>query len=161
MNKLILPSRIVAKVDIANVHAALRTLNLTVDKEEIISKNMGKSTANAIKAFQKKYKLRVTGKLNKQTINVMNEELFDAHYSLSKTRTAKLHNLFELLSVTISKEERKSRVVGTRTRKVIKDFQKKIRIKADGKINQTLLDALHEKVITQKFTAKNQYNISK
>ncbi|WP_308993434.1 neuraminidase-like domain-containing protein [Mariniflexile litorale] len=156
MDKLKLTSKKISKTDVSNIHLALRKLNLKVDKTELEIKNLGVSTTNAIKEFQKKKKLPATGKLNKKTIDILNVELFDAHHTNSKTRTVKLHDLLERLSIEIPKEEKQNRATGPETRKAIKSLQKEVGLKADGKISEALLNELHEKVIAKKYTTKTQ-----
>jgi len=156
MDKLKLTSKKISKTDVSNIHLALRKLNLKVDKTELSSKNVGDSTINAIKSFQKKQKLPATGKLNKKTIDILNTELFDAHHTNSKSRTVKLHNLLERLSVEIPKEEKQNRITGPKTRKAIKDLQKEIGLKADGKVSEALLKEVNEKVIAKRYTTKTQ-----
>lgn len=156
MNKLGLSSKKTSNKDVRNIHAALRALNLKVDKKEVVSSNLGVSSIDAIKSFQKEHKLNVTGTLTDQTLVVLNEALADAYYSNNKGRTTKIHNLLERLDIPIPIVEKRNRVFGPNSRKAIKQFQREAGISEDGKINEAVIEKLHERVIAKKFTTKTQ-----
>ena len=157
MDKLKLTSKKTSKKDVANIHSALRTLNLKVDKKEVVSKTMGESTIKAIKSFKKKHNISSkTGTLTKKTLEVMNEVLADAHYTNSKTRTAKLHDLLERLEVSVPLDEKRSRITGPKTRKAIEKFQKMAGLPVDGKVDESTVNEMHERVIAKKYTTKTQ-----
>lgn len=145
-----------SKKDVTNIHTALRTLNLKVDKKEVISKNLGTSSIDAIISFQKKHKLKATGALTERTVTVMNEVLADAHYTNSKTRTAKMHDLLERLEIPVPLDEKRNRISGPKTRKAIEKFQKMAGIPIDGKLDETVIAKMHERAIAKKYTTKTQ-----
>ncbi len=145
-----------SKGDIVNLHTAFKKLKLNIAEDEITRKQMGKSTKDAIKDFQTKHKLSADGELNDETLSVLNAELFDMHHTYSKTRTRKLHDLLEKIGIPVTAEEKKSRIVGDKTRNAIKLFQKKYGLAADGKLNETVLDKLHEEVIKNTYSTKTQ-----
>ncbi|MFV9645288.1 MAG: peptidoglycan-binding protein, partial [Desulfobacterales bacterium] len=156
MKKLNFPLDTKSKGDIANLHTALKKLKLNIAEDEITRKLIGKSTKNALKDFQKKHNLPDDGKLNVETLSVLNAELFDMHHTYSKTRTKKLHDLLEKIEFSVAAEEKKSRVVGENTRNAIKLFQKKYGLAANGQLSETLLDKLHEDVIKKTYSTKTQ-----
>lgn len=144
------------KKEITELHLALNKLNLKVASTEKTSKVIGQSTKDALKEFQRKNNITASGKLNKATLNVLNTELEDAFYTKSKTRTARLHDLFEKLTVNIPKKEKQDRVSGAATRKAIEKLQKDMGMNIDGKINDAFVEKLQEKVIAKKYATKNQ-----
>ncbi|CAM4076720.1 neuraminidase-like domain-containing protein [Zobellia nedashkovskayae] len=156
MDKLKLTSKKTSEKDAVSIHRALRTLNLKVDKKEVVSKTLGTSSVDAIKSFQKKHKLKATGTMTERTVTVMNELLADAHYTNSKTRTARLHDILERLEIPIPIEEKKKRFSGPQTRKAIEKFQKMAGILVDGKIDESVIAKMHERVIAKKYTTKTQ-----
>lgn len=156
MEKLSISLRNISKRNIADLHSAIEKLGLKVATEEASSKRIGETTTEAIKAIQKRNKLTVTGKLNAKTVEVLNAELFDTHHTKSKTRAEKLHTLLEKVGIPILLDEKKNRLVGEDTRAAIKKFQKKFRLKADGRLSEKLLDKLHEEVIKKTYSTKTQ-----
>ncbi len=156
MEKLIFSLDKITKVDVSNLLFALKKLKLKVSDAEINSKNIGESTVKAIKDIQKKNKLNVDGKLNEETLKVLNDELFDKHHTYSKTRTKKLHELLGKIDLLVGADEKRKRIVGIETRKAIESFQKKAGLNVDGNISETVLDKLHEEVIKKIFSTKTQ-----
>jgi peptidoglycan hydrolase-like protein with peptidoglycan-binding domain len=156
MKKLNFPLDTKSKGNIADLHTALKKLKLNIAEDEIARKLIGKSTKNALKDFQMKHKLSDDGKLNVETLSVLNAELFDMHHTYSKTRTKKLYDLLEKIEFPVAAEERKSRVVGENTRNAIKLFQKKYGLAANGQLSETVLDKLHEDVIKKTYSTKTQ-----
>ena len=156
MKKLNLLSDKITKGDISDIHAALKKLKLNVLDDEISSKRIGESTVKAIKDIQKKSKLPVNGKLNDETLKVLNTELFDVHHTRNKTRTEKLHTLLDKLELPVEANEKRGRIVGDATRKAIESFQKKSGLTVDGKISEAVLDKLHEEVIKKTYSTKTQ-----
>ena len=129
---------------------------MNVLDDEISSKRIGESTVKAIKDIQKKSKLPVNGKLNDETLKVLNTELFDVHHTRNKTRTEKLHTLLDKLELPVEANEKRGRIVGDATRKAIESFQKKSGLTVDGKISEAVLDKLHEEVIKKTYSTKTQ-----
>ena len=124
MKKLNFPLSTKSKSDIANLHMAFKLVKLPVAEDEVRKKQLGNSTKNAIKGFQKNHDLSVDGELNDATLSILNNELFDNYHVVSKTRTKKLHELLERLDIPVAAEEKKSRKLGEKTRDAIKSFQK-------------------------------------
>lgn len=156
MEKLDISSRNISKRNVADLHSALEKLDFKVVDEETSSKRIGETTGEAIKEIQKRNKLPATGKLNARTVEALNAELLDVHYTRSKTRTKKLHALLEKIDIPVSIEEKKSFIAGDETRAAIKKFQKKHRLRADGRLNDKVLEKLHEEVIKKTYSTKTQ-----
>lgn len=156
MIKLNIPLDKITKSNISDLHFALTKLKLKVVDDEISHKRMGETTVKAIKDIQKRNKLAVNGKLDDKTLGVLNAELFDVHHTLNKTRTNKLHALLEKIKLPVTSAERCSRTVGDTTRKAIELFQKKAGLTVDGKLNEAVLDKLHEVVIKETYKTKTQ-----
>lgn len=156
MNKLNFPLDKISKNNISELHGALKKLKLNVLDDEIHGKRMGESTVKAIKDIQKKNKLPVNGKLNDETLKVLNTELFDVHHTHNKTRTEKLHALLDKLELPVAANEKLGRIAGDATRKAIEAFQKKTGLAVDGKLSEAVLDKLYEEVIKKTFSTKTQ-----
>ncbi len=156
MKKLNISPKNISKRNIADLHTALGKLDLKVTAEEVSSKRIGETTAEAIKEIQKRNKLTATGKLNAETVESLNVELFDLHHTRSKTRIEKLHTLLEKIDISIPAEEKNRRITGEETRTAIKKFQKKYRMKADGRLNEKLLEKLNEEAIKKTYSTKTQ-----
>ncbi len=156
MEKLHVPLERVTKKNVFKLHRALIRLDLTVAGEELAGKRMGASTESAIKDVQRKNKLKPTGNLDTETLNALNAELFDVHHTLNKTRIEKLHGLLEKVGAPIAAEETKSRRVGEDTRDTIKRLQEEFGIPADGRVSESFLDTLNDKVIEKRFSTKTQ-----
>ncbi|VAW74760.1 Insecticidal toxin complex protein TccB1 [hydrothermal vent metagenome] len=141
---------------VANLHTALRLMEIDISEEEIKNKKLGTSTKKAIEKFQKKHDLSVDGDLGRKTLAVMNAELFDRHVSLSKTRTSKLHVMLDKLDSPVSENDKAKRQLGRSTRNSIKELQKKMRLTEDGKLSDKLFDKIQEAVIKKTLSTKTQ-----
>ncbi|MFB6454089.1 neuraminidase-like domain-containing protein [Chitinophaga sp. Hz27] len=148
-----------SQIKAADLHLALKKLQLNIADKEISDKNIGATTLAAIKAFQEKHELPTDGQLNEKTIVKMNSELLDVFFTLNKTRTEKLQAMLAKTGITVSPEEIKTRHTGDSTRKAIEAFQRKNGLPPDGKISETLLDKLDQEVIKQTLSAKTQVAI--
>jgi len=156
MRKLNIQLDKLSKRNISDIHIALGKLTRTIADDEINNRRMGETTTLAINDIQKRNNLHVTGKLDAQTLEVINNELHDAYYSLNKTRTKRLHALLEKVKLIVAADETRSRRVGNTTRKAIEIFQKQAGFTVDGKLTEAVLDKLHETVITETYKSKNQ-----
>ena len=156
MEKLDIRVGSISKRNVVDLQSALKKLDLSVAVDEVSGKRIGETTVEAIKEVQKRHKLAATGKLNAKTIEVLNTELFDVHYTQSKTRTEKLDTLLEKMDIPIPAGEKKRRIVGEGTREAIKAFQKKYRLKADGRLTEKLLDKLQEEVVKKTYSTKTK-----
>lgn len=156
MIKLNIPLTKISKSNISDLHSALTKLKLQVGDDEMNSKQIGETTVKAIKDIQKRNKLTANGNLNAKTLDVLNAELFDVHHTQNKTRTKKLHALLEKIQLPVAADEMRSRTVGASTRKAIELFQKKAKLPVDGKLSESVLDKLHEEVISKKYSTKTQ-----
>ena len=156
MKKLNFPQYTRSRADIANLHTAFKLVKLNVSEEEIAKKRFGQSTQNAIKDFQKRHKLPVDGNLDEATLSILNDELFDIHHAVSKTRTKKLHDLLDKLELPVATDEKNTRKFGEDTRRAIKLFQKQKRLKQTGKLDETIFAKLQEAVIKKTYSTKTQ-----
>jgi peptidoglycan hydrolase-like protein with peptidoglycan-binding domain len=156
MEKINISAENISKRNVADLHTALKKLNLKVVAEETDSKRIGETTVKAIKDIQERNKMTVTGEIDTKTIRVLNAELFDVHHTQSKTRTAKLHALLEKVGTQIPEEEKKKRIAGPETRAAIESFQKKYGLKADGQMDEVIFDKLHKEAIKETYSTKTQ-----
>ncbi|RYY66498.1 MAG: peptidoglycan-binding protein, partial [Chitinophagaceae bacterium] len=149
------------KTDIANLHTALTSLNLTIDAKALAEKKIDTTTTEAIKEVQKKFDLPPNGTLDEKTLSAVNISVHDNHVTANKYRTANLHSLFEKLKIDISPEEKNKRVARSDTRKAIEKFQTEEGLPADGRLSEDVLEKMHNRIIKDKFYAapKNQRGI--
>jgi peptidoglycan hydrolase-like protein with peptidoglycan-binding domain len=152
MKKLYVSSNGMSKNEVSELHSALKRLKLNLPETEGDGGNLEEVTATTLRDFQTKNRLEASGKLDLETVNVLNAELFDVHHAENKTRAEKLHALLEKIDLPVSAEERRQRRVGDDTRRAIADFQKKAGIPADGKISETLIEKLHDEVIKKTYS---------
>jgi peptidoglycan hydrolase-like protein with peptidoglycan-binding domain len=156
MNKLNFSTENMPKRYIAELQTVLEKLDLKVALEEKTAKRIGQTTTRAIEQIQKRNNVTTSGKLDNKTIEVINAELFDIHHTQSKVRTEKLHTLLEKAGISLPSEEKKNRIAGEATREAIKKFQTNNRLKTDGRLNETVLERLHEEVIKKTYSTKTQ-----
>ncbi len=125
----------------------LQKLNFKIDKAEEERRVAGDSTLKAIKEFQKKEGLPVTGKLTGDVVNRLNEAVIKEKL---KTKTQKSNLQYKLqhvgrianLNVSISDNELKDKNLGTTSKNLIKAFQQKYNLPATGEINKATLDKI-------------------
>jgi peptidoglycan hydrolase-like protein with peptidoglycan-binding domain len=156
MKKLELSSAKIERSDIADLHLALKKLNLAVADHEVNEKRLGESTEYAIKAIQKNASLPETGKLDDQTVGALNAELFDVHHTLDKTRASKLQSMLERLELPVAREEKRARIVGDSTREALKSFQERESLPPSGKLTDAVMDKLHEAVIKKTYSTRTK-----
>ncbi len=144
------------KKDITALHEALSKLNFNIPAAALQSGKMDDSTITALKAFQKNKKLKASGKVTSDTIDQINNELFDHFVSTSKIRTQRIQKLLVRIKIPVAADELSKRIVGDSTRKAIQKFQKKIGVPADGKINPQSLTALQNEAIKEILSTKTQ-----
>ncbi|MFH2059234.1 MAG: neuraminidase-like domain-containing protein [Pseudomonadota bacterium] len=159
MERLNISAGKISTRNIGDLHKALTRLNLKVEDDEINCRRMGETTVGAIKDIQKRNKLPANGKLDLKTIEALNAELFDSHHTQNKMRIKKLRMVLEKVGIKIPEEERKLPVMGEQTRKAIKEFQKKYRFKADGRLNDKVFEKLQDVAVVKTFSTKNQKGI--
>ncbi len=157
MKKLELTAAKKSKKDVNNIHIALKKLRLSIDKKELLAKEVGSTTIEAIKAFQKKNKIPTTGRLNKNTLKKINEELEHTYFARNKTRITKLHSNLERLGYKVDNKERNLRHIDTTTRRALRNFARKNGLSlAEGRITEALVIKLEEAAIKKRFTTKTQ-----
>jgi peptidoglycan hydrolase-like protein with peptidoglycan-binding domain len=146
----------ISEENIVDLHAALTELELTVAGGELSARSIGETTIDAIKIIQKRNDLTADGELDAQTLVAINTELFDVHHTLSKTRTARLHELLERLGCPVSSDEVRSRTAGLSTRKAVESFQRRAGLTEDGKLSEQVLAMMHEEAIKMRYSTRTQ-----
>ena len=98
-----------------------RMLNLHdgISKSELSRKELGATTAAALKALQQKFGLTVTGALDSQTLSRLNQAMEHEFIAQSKSRTQRLQQLLQDAGYGIGPDELKERCLGPNTRAAI------------------------------------------
>ncbi|MBE9592849.1 MAG: peptidoglycan-binding protein, partial [Proteobacteria bacterium] len=135
------------KKDIVYLHAALKKLRQDIASEEVNRNELGKTTKVAILKFQKQAGLKADGTLSPETVEKIKEELEHVYYGGSKTRTGKIQGMLERLGQKVDPEDIKSRTFGTSTEKAIRQFQKKVGLPDDGRLNENVANKLNEEAL--------------
>lgn len=144
-------------------------LNLEIDANEIKKKELGDTSVKFIKAFQEKYKLPVTGEVNKATLDKINSVAASKGTFVKKISTppvldlktvtkelrlntvspkvAELQKQLSFLGYKISENEFKSQTFGNTTTKALSDLQKKNGIAITGHYDRATI-AIVNKVVS-------------
>ncbi len=145
------------KEEVATLHKLLSNMNFKVAEKEVAESRVGASSIKAIKKIQDENNLEVSGKLDANTVELLNREQVDFYFRKSKTRIAGLHEKLEKLGLEIGKDEKKSRHLGEATRDAIASFASSTGIETkDGKITEELYAKLVQEGINQKYSTKTQ-----
>lgn len=150
------PERNPGRRDIGRLHAALKKLRIKVSEDEVRRGEIGDATKDAIKDFQKRNRLRVDGVIGPKTIAALQSEMAHSFFARSKPRTTKLHEMLGRLGYKLDNDEAKGRLFGKTTEKALKDFQKKQRLTADGRMNQGVFKRLEKEALEARFQTKTQ-----
>jgi peptidoglycan hydrolase-like protein with peptidoglycan-binding domain len=142
--------------DVQALHAVLKNLRIPVAKEEIRRGELGDATKEAIKEFQPRAKLRVDDVIGPKTVAGLQSEIAHAFIARSKTRTANLHEKLQRLGYELDAKEVKGRLYGASTEEALKDFQKKHRLPADGRMSPDLFETVGAAALDKRFTTKRQ-----
>ena len=114
--------------------------------EELKTGRFGPHTSRALLTVKRKMGLGQTARVNKSTINALNQRAIEKYYA-TKTQTAKLHRtLMKVarigrLEYDLAKDV-KTRKQGRQTRDALRIFQKKYGLRQTGRLNQETLDRI-------------------
>jgi len=178
INKLheeVIKKRLTVKTQINIIHKLLlrairiAKLNVVISPDEIKSKTIGPSTIEAIKAFQEKYKLPVTGELDKSTLDKLQsvaasrgvrEKIFKApaanelktvkanlRLNMSSPKVAEMQKALTHLGYMINEQEFKAQTFGKTTRSAVLAFQKSWGLAETGHVEADTLKALNSKIM--------------
>ena len=100
---------------VGELQSALLKLKLEVKPSDLARKEMGTSTVEAVKAFQTRVGLPVSGKLSQETITKLNAELAHNFVAHNKTRTGRLQDMLQQLGQQLDMGEMKARKFGPST----------------------------------------------
>ncbi|WP_308636277.1 Tc toxin subunit A-related protein [Paenibacillus silvisoli] len=162
MNKFNFPSKISADVNapssksIGDVQQVLQKLKLAIAPSDLARKEMGTTTAEAIRTFQKQTGLAETGTLTKDTVNKLNAELAHNFVAGNKTRTQRLQDMLKNVGGQIDPAEIASRQIGPSTEQALKQFQANSGILQDGRISEAVVAKLREESLKAAISAKPQ-----
>jgi len=145
-------------------------LNLEIAPEEINKKEIGKSSKELISAFQEKYKLTVTGEVNKATLDKMNSVAASKGTFVKKISAAPVANLktvtkelrlntispqvaqlqknLSFLGFKISEKEFKTQTFGNTTIKALTDLQRKSNIAITGHYDNSTMGIVNTAITT-------------
>lgn len=126
------------------VQAGLRTLGYRVGKIDGVA---GSKTTNAIKRFQKKYKLSITGAANENTLAKM-------RYVFLKETQRKLN----ALGYSVGKPDGK---LGRRTQKALTRYKKSVRLNSGQGLDATLIAAIDDSYDNRRVVAVKKTKSSK
>jgi peptidoglycan hydrolase-like protein with peptidoglycan-binding domain len=163
------------KTQITNLHSTLgRVLNIAklgvkIPEDEIRQKEIGPGTSKAISSFQEKYKLPVTGKLDKATMDRLDSVSASRGYkvaalkqedanalSVVKTNlrmnmvTPKVNGMQKALAhlgFKIDEKEFKTQVFGKTTREAVVAFQKSKGLPVTGNFEGNTLKLLNNAIL--------------
>ncbi|HXL55368.1 MAG TPA: peptidoglycan-binding domain-containing protein, partial [Chitinophagaceae bacterium] len=164
-----------AKTQVGNLHNTLlragriARLKLEIAPDEIKNKTLGNSTAEAIKAFQEKYKLTATGVLDKPTLDKLQsvaaskglrEKMLKApaanelkavtanlRLNMTSPKVAEMQKALTHLGYKISEKEFKTQSFGKTTRNAVLAFQKAKKLPETGHVEADTLKALNSQII--------------
>ena len=114
--------------------------------EELKTGRFGPHTTRALQKVKKKMGLGQTARVNKSTINALNQKAIEKYYA-TKTQTAKLHRtLIKVariggLEYDLARDV-KARKQGRQTRDALRKFQKKYGLRQTGRLNKETLDRI-------------------
>lgn len=132
------------KYRIKKLQELFEKINFKIDKAEKENRKTGKTTQQAIAAFQKRAGLPGTGKVSESTFNMLEEAIIKEIYK-TKTQQGYLQttlqkiNKVAKLNLTIADKELKDKNLGTTSKGLIKAFQQKYKLPATGEINKATL----------------------
>jgi peptidoglycan hydrolase-like protein with peptidoglycan-binding domain len=122
---------------VGEVQARLRKLNKFLSlpaggiaKGELSRKEIGRTTEEALRVFQGKYGLTITGRLDKPTLDKLNGEMEHEFIAQSRSRTQRLHLLLQQAGHQLDAAELRDRRIGNTTLKAIHVYEPKERLNA-------------------------------
>jgi len=166
---------------LSEMQKSLQRLDYKIERKELEQKDPGKTTQEALRLFQKKYKLPVTGEMNPETeerlasviasryavpppalkIFKFNkpEELkrigYPLRLNMQKGTINDLQKVLAWMGFPINQAEVDARQMGATTRNAVMEFQKQNTIPVTGEVNRATAGALNAKVQQVNASATN------
>ncbi|GFJ82142.1 neuraminidase-like domain-containing protein [Phytohabitans houttuyneae] len=151
------PIRITATApDVANLHAGLGRLRITVDPAERATGELGASTREAIRAFQRTAGLPASGELTAETVDRLNRDLSHRFFTDSKTRAAKIQQLLARTGQQIDPAETNSRRFGHSTEAALVAYLRGAGLAEDTALTPQLVDRLERDALTARLGSRTQ-----
>lgn len=141
---------------VANLQGGLAALGLPVDAGESRRREIGPSTQDAIRAFQKSVGLPGDGRLSEVTVARLNAALDHRFYTGSKTRTARIHDLLARVGHPVDGAEVRGRTFGAKTRAALIAYQAACGLPQDGQVTDALVTRLQDDALTARLSTKTQ-----
>lgn len=157
--KLSTGRKVAAAIDsktIGELHESLRKLKLEVEPRDLARKELGASTADAIRVFQERAGLPATGKLTAETVAQLNAEVEHIFVARSRTRTKRLQEMLQWTGLPVGPNEVKSRTFGPTTEEALKQYQAKAGLPQDGHVSEPLIQRLREDALSARLSSKIQ-----
>jgi peptidoglycan hydrolase-like protein with peptidoglycan-binding domain len=143
------------KQEIAELQTALKRLGLEVSAEEAQAGELGVSTRDALRRFQRSRGMPVSGRLTRATVGRLNQELEHAHFVGSKVRTATIQEQLERLGFALDPQERKQRIFGESTARAFAEFG--AGAGGDGSlVTANAVERLEQQALTSRLGSKTQ-----
>ena len=141
---------------VGELQSALLKLKLEVKPSDLARKEMGTSTVEAVKAFQTRVGLPVSGKLSQETITKLNAELAHNFVAHNKTRTGRLQDMLQQLGQQLDMGEMKARKFGPSTEHALKTVQATLGVPQDGRISEDVSNKIREEALKKRLNTKTQ-----
>jgi peptidoglycan hydrolase-like protein with peptidoglycan-binding domain len=141
---------------VGELHSALLKVKLPVSASDLARKEVGESTAEAVRAFQERADLDASGELDDPTLQRLNAEVAHAFVAESRTRTRRLQHLLRQAGQVLDPREEGARTLGPTTQRAIDVMQQRFGLPTDGRISLAFVDKLREDALASQLKAKGQ-----